>query len=420
MDVTVVETGRGPIRKILQTGDLHVKGRDEAEDSLVEQESVLGWIADHVEEAGVDLVVIAGDLSGWTCPHRASDAERNAISRFIHDLRDAGALVIVLMGNHDIVDNWLWLSSGYGMPGDSAIDGVWLVTRPTTFTFDGDPALVGGKQAGVMVHAMPYPGKALLVPEFKGSKDDLEDALLSEIEGTMKAFGRCADGWGGRVWYTGHHGTRGVVMDSGQPSVGTHPDELPLAFLALTGASAGGMNHIHLAQPAGPFQHVGAPFQHTFGERALKYIGIWEARGDGWAFRQIRTPHTRRFAAEAKWVQTGEDLTDGEWRWVKDEGLVVPSEETFTDEDRLRVRLRFPSAMAAAFTNDAVAELTGCGRVTVERDAIREVEVRGDDVAKATTVPEAYTAWCEEEGEQVTPRGLELLNRIIMDAEVGS
>lgn len=416
MDVTIVETGRGPVRKILQTGDLHVNGRDDGDEWLVEQESILNWIGDRVEEDGVDLVVLAGDLAGWTCPHRATDAERNVISRFIRDVRDAGAVVIILMGNHDVPDNWLWLSSGYGTPGDGAIDGVWLVSRPTTFIFDGEPGVTGAVRNGAMVHAMPYPGKALFCPNFRGSKDALEESLLAEIEATMREFGKLSDGWGGRVWYTGHHGTRGAVMDSGQPSVGTHPDELPISFLTMTGATAGGMNHIHLAQPAGPFHHVGAPYQHTFGERALKYVGIWEGRGSEWAFTQVRTPHSRRFIAEAEWVQTGDDLTEGEWRWIDEVGLVIPSEETFGDADRLRVRLRFPVSMSAAFKDEDFSKGLGCRLVKVERNAVREIEVRGEEVSKATTIPDAYRAWCDEEGEDATTRGLALLDSIILEA----
>src|SRR3954467_11972196 len=84
--------------RLLHTSDWHIGRALHGTDLLVEQEAVLGGLADVVAAEGVDVVLVAGDVYDRAVP--AADATA-VPDRGLPRLRAAGAVVVLTPGNHD-------------------------------------------------------------------------------------------------------------------------------------------------------------------------------------------------------------------------------------------------------------------------------------------------------------------------------
>ena len=84
--------------KFLHTADWHVGKTLKGRDRLDEQKSVLNEIVGIAEANEVDAVLIAGDVYDSTAP---SAPAQQLVVRTLLRLRQTGAQVIVIAGNHD-------------------------------------------------------------------------------------------------------------------------------------------------------------------------------------------------------------------------------------------------------------------------------------------------------------------------------
>jgi exonuclease SbcD len=84
--------------KFLHTSDWHVGKRLKGESRLEEHTKVLAEIARLARDEAVDVIIVAGDVYESAAP--APDAQAVAL-RALLDLRDTGARVFVIAGNHD-------------------------------------------------------------------------------------------------------------------------------------------------------------------------------------------------------------------------------------------------------------------------------------------------------------------------------
>jgi exonuclease SbcD len=84
--------------KFLHTADWHVGKTLKGIDRLDEQRAVLAEIAAAAEAHQVDAVLVAGDVYDLSAP---SAAAQQVVVRALLRMRDAGAEVIVIAGNHD-------------------------------------------------------------------------------------------------------------------------------------------------------------------------------------------------------------------------------------------------------------------------------------------------------------------------------
>jgi exonuclease SbcD len=84
--------------KFLHTADWHVGKTLKGIDRLEEQRAVLAEIAATAEAHQVDAVLVAGDVYDLSAP---SAAAQQLVVRTLLRMRDAGAQVIVIAGNHD-------------------------------------------------------------------------------------------------------------------------------------------------------------------------------------------------------------------------------------------------------------------------------------------------------------------------------
>jgi exonuclease SbcD len=84
--------------KLLHTADWHVGKTIKGQSRLAEHRAVLGDIVRIADDERVDVVVVAGDVYETAAPNPDSEA---LVLRTLLDLRDTGAHVVVLAGNHD-------------------------------------------------------------------------------------------------------------------------------------------------------------------------------------------------------------------------------------------------------------------------------------------------------------------------------
>lgn len=84
--------------KFLHTADWHIGKTLKGRNRLDEQRAVIGQIVGHAREHQVDAVLIAGDLYDSSAP--TADAQQLVVQALLA-LRDTGAKVIAIAGNHD-------------------------------------------------------------------------------------------------------------------------------------------------------------------------------------------------------------------------------------------------------------------------------------------------------------------------------
>ncbi|HVC14919.1 MAG TPA: exonuclease SbcCD subunit D [Acidimicrobiales bacterium] len=84
--------------RLLHTSDWHIGRRFEREPLDDDQRAFLSWLSTQVEELGVDLVVVAGDVYDRSLPAEEAVA---LLDEGLERLRAAGATVAMIPGNHD-------------------------------------------------------------------------------------------------------------------------------------------------------------------------------------------------------------------------------------------------------------------------------------------------------------------------------
>jgi DNA repair protein SbcD/Mre11 len=84
--------------RIIHTSDWHIGRRFEREPMEADQRAFLRWLALQVEEHGVDLVLVAGDVYDRALPSEDAVA---LLDEGLDALRAGGAIVAIIPGNHD-------------------------------------------------------------------------------------------------------------------------------------------------------------------------------------------------------------------------------------------------------------------------------------------------------------------------------
>lgn len=86
--------------RILHTSDWHLGQHFMGKSREAEHQAFCAWLVEQVREQAVDAVIIAGDVFDTGAPPSYA---REQYNRFIVELRDTGARLVVLAGNHDSV-----------------------------------------------------------------------------------------------------------------------------------------------------------------------------------------------------------------------------------------------------------------------------------------------------------------------------
>ena len=130
--------------KIVHTSDWHIGRRFEREPLDADQRAFLTWLAAQVGELGVDLVVVAGDVYDRALPAEEAVA---VLDEGLDALRNAGATVAVISGNHDSARRLGFGARRQAQGGVHVFADVLAPPEPWLFEADGE---------AVAVVAVPY------------------------------------------------------------------------------------------------------------------------------------------------------------------------------------------------------------------------------------------------------------------------
>jgi len=250
--------------RFLHTSDWHVGKVLKGQDRLAEQQAVLGELVRIAGEQQVDAVLVAGDLYETVTP---SAPAQQLVVRTLLALRDTGAEVVAIAGNHDhapTLDAYRPLADAAG------ITLVGRVRRPddgglVSFTARSDSSPV--RVATVPFLSQRYAVRAAeLIANTPAENSAGYDAWVRRIVG-MLASGFAPDAVNVVL---AHLTVTGAAVDGGgeRQSQSIFDYHVPAAAFPAD-AHYVALGHLHRRQsvPApGPVHYCGAPLRVDFGE----------------------------------------------------------------------------------------------------------------------------------------------------------
>ncbi|MEV4318705.1 exonuclease SbcCD subunit D [Actinocrispum sp. NPDC049592] len=317
--------------RLLHTSDWHVGRTFHGADLLVEQETVLGGLADIVAGERIDVVVVAGDIYDRAVP---SAEAVQVCARVLARIREAGAQLVLTPGNHDSAPR-------LGAFGEfAAAGGLHLRTRIADID---RPVLLQDEDGPVAFYGIPY-----LEPEI--ARHALNIAERGHTGVLTEAMNRV------RVDLAQRPGIRSVVLAHAFVTGGEPCDsERPIAVGGVEqvpGSTFDGVNyvalgHLHGAQQlADHLRYSGSPLAYSFSEaRQHKSVWIVDLDESGLSTVERRSlPVPRPLARITGPIE--DVLADPVHDEVKDHYLSVTLTDRVRPVDALRrLQTRFPYAV---------------------------------------------------------------------------
>ena len=249
--------------KLLHTSDWHVGKVLKGISRLEEQRAVLGGLVAVARREAVDVVLVAGDLYESAVPPPEAQA---LVWETLLALRDTGAAVVAVAGNHDHAAQ---LDALRPLAAAAGITVVGRARRPD----DGgvvDITTGGGER--VKVAAFPFLSQRSVVKADQLMRDDAAQYAGTYAERCRRVLESLCAGFGsGTVNIVVAHGmVRGGLPGGGERDAQTVFEDYwidPTAFPASAHYVA--LGHLHRTQqlPGGaPIWYSGSPIQVDFGE----------------------------------------------------------------------------------------------------------------------------------------------------------
>jgi exonuclease SbcD len=348
--------------RFLHTSDWHLGRSLHRADLRDAQAAFIDHLVETVRAERVDAVLVAGDVYDRAVPSLdAVELCEDALTR----LRETGAQVVVISGNHDSARR---LGFGSRLLDTS---GVFLRTRLTS-----TPVMVGD----VPVFAVPFLDPPLLVE------------ALQELEAPANAV-VMAHGWV----------AGGAVSDSERDiTVGGIGAVSPALFDRF---AYGALGHLHGPQTIGEgLRYSGSPLAYSFSE-AAHTKGSWlvevTARGLG-TVEFVPAPVPRRLSSlrgELSTLLTDPSLSGQEQDWLS----VVLTDRARPEEAMARLHSRFPHVLVLAHEPEGVERSQESYTARVANRTDLEVATAFVEHVRGTVADEAETALLEEAFEAVRP-----------------
>jgi DNA repair protein SbcD/Mre11 len=325
--------------RLLHTSDWHLGRSLHKADLREAQERFLDHLVETARAERVDAVLIAGDVYDRAVPPVDAVALcEQALAR----LRDTGARVIVISGNHDSARR-LGFSS-------ALIDasGVHLRTRPATLA---EPVMLRDDHGPVAVYGVPYLEPAVGLPGFDGPR--AHSAVLGEAAARIRADA-AARGVRRTVviahaWVAGG-GASDSERDISVGGVGYVPASL------FDGFSYVALGHLHGQQTiAEHMRYSGSPLPYSFSEAHHKK-GSWlvEVGVDG-KTRAERVPAPLYRKLTVLRGRIDDLLTAPEFGDNEGDFAAITLTDTARPEAAMdRLRKRFPHILTLEFKPEGV------------------------------------------------------------------
>lgn len=248
--------------KILHTSDWHVGKVLKGVHRLDEQRRVLGEIVEIAQGEEVDLALVAGDLFESSAP--SPEAQGLAWDTVL-DLRDAGAQVVVISGNHDYGALFEALSPLAGAAG------VHLMGRPKAPDEGGRRILEMRSGERVQLVCVPFLSQRYVVRAAELMAQDSAQNAATYAERYRAVTAALCDGFGSDTvnLVMAHGFVRGGVMGGGERDAQSIEDYWIDASVFPPSAQYVALGHLHRTQqlPGGaPIWYCGSPIQVDFGE----------------------------------------------------------------------------------------------------------------------------------------------------------
>jgi exonuclease SbcD len=346
---------------------------------FVDQEAALNQIADLAAEEQCELVCILGDIFEYASPKPFAIL---AFQSFVRKLRDNGANVLCILGNHDV--------KSAALPPALAIfgeTGVAVALGPSLYPV-GD----------VVVATLPWTPIARLVAdrptEDRDSLNEVAAAALVESAHLLGA--RCRDEHPNKTAIlVGHWSVSGATLPTGLPTEMLREPVLSQDGLASAGFDLIALGHIHLAavlREDPPTFYCGSPLVCSWGETNDQH-GVWIYDSAG-ALKFV--PLTDR-----RFITLDFDLTD--WGDIPEWDTLIPPEPY--EDANVRVRYRCDEEMARRIDESEIRRyLIGEGalkvvfRPTVERKVRARVEAMDESLDET----EALNLWIASQNGSVS------------------
>lgn len=338
--------------KLLHTSDWHVGKILKGLPRLDEQRAVLGGIVDLARRETVDLVVVAGDL--YESAVAPPDAQALVWSTLL-DLKETGADVVVISGNHDNAAQFEALRPL------AAAAGITILGRVRRPDEGGVVEITTRAGERAKVAALPFLSQRYVVRAAQLMSGDAAEHAGSYAERCRLLLDGLCAGFGADTVniVVAHAMVRGGRLGGGERDAQTIEDYYvdPTAFPVTAHYVA--LGHLHRTQPlpgGAPIWYSGSPIQVDFGEGGDdKHAIVVEASaGRPAEVRPVRLEHVRRLRtvegtlAELR-AHTG--LADDLLRVVVNE----PARAGLADDVRELLPNAIDVRIAAAVTTDEPA-----------------------------------------------------------------
>lgn len=371
--------------RLLHTADWHLGRSFHGESLLDAQAAVVDHAVEVACEAGVDAVVVAGDLYDRALP--PVDAVRLA-DEALHRLSEV-CPVVVISGNHDSVDRL-----GFG---SRVLEraGVHVRTRPHDC---GSPVAVGDG----LVYPLPY-----LEPDVVRAALDTDErshvAVLSAAMARVRAdvARRGADV---PTAVVAHAFVTGAVESDSERDL-TVGGSASVPASVFDGVDAVLLGHLHAPQRVGAHgRYSGSPVALSFSEaRHEKSLCVIEVMGLGSTHELVPCPvlrPLRSIRGRLEDLLADPGLADAEDAWVH----ATLTDAVRPDDAMARLRARFPHAAALLFEPEGARPLA-------EGSYATRLEGLDDRALVARFVEDVR-------GTDLTPEEEELLDRALGSSRI--
>ena len=334
--------------RLIHTSDWHFGKRFLDYDMLPLQAIFCDWFVDLVRRESIDCVLVSGDVFDRANPKE--DAIR-LLDDFLFRIRDAGASIVLISGNHDSAER---LNFGAGFMAGS---GLHIRAERLEIADIGKPVIVTGKD-GDEVEILPLP---YLDPERVAHKvgtirthESVLRAVIEQKIGQLRNPARAIAM--SHSWVTG-----GTTSDSERNLTVGGAGSVPMDLFDGFGYVA--LGHLHRPQELsnGRIVYSGTPMPYSFSEDHEKSVRIVSTDGLGITSKTVASTVGRPVATIEETLEnilSSSQFKEHEKAFVR----VRITDPNFQVGVMERVRARFPFALELVQTS-----LTVQGQLNAER-----------------------------------------------------
>lgn len=248
--------------KLLHTADWHVGKTIKGQSRLAEHQAVLADIVRIADAEQVDVVLVVGDLYETTAPN--PDAEALVLKTLL-DLRDTGAHVIVISGNHDNAARFEAVRPVF------AALGVVLMGAPRRPADGGVVEVEARSGDSVRVALVPFLSQRGIIRTEQLMGQDASSNIATYDERMRQMVGVLCEPFADDAVnvVAAHCMVTGATLGGGEREAQTYMDYAIGAHAFPAHAHYVALGHLHRTQQiagGAPIWYSGSPLQVDFGE----------------------------------------------------------------------------------------------------------------------------------------------------------